>query len=81
MNGFSPRTDAMVVVDMEDRLVCCNARFRREWLHDAPVGRENPEVVSKIVHQLTDRGVARRELFFPLWGRATIYAVVETEES
>lgn len=66
----------MVVVDMEARLVCCNARFRSEWLNDAPVGREDPKVVRTAIRRLTERGAKGRELFYPLWGRALCYAVV-----
>lgn len=67
---------AVVVVDMEERLVCCNARFRREWLDDAPVGREDPCAVHSAVGRLRENGTRGRELFFPLWGRAVCYAVV-----
>jgi hypothetical protein len=68
-------SEAVVVVDMEARLVCCNARFRREWLCDAPVGREDPHQVRTAVRRLQDAGARGRELFFPLWGRAVCYAV------
>jgi hypothetical protein len=67
---------AVVVVDMEARLVCCNARFRREWLADAPPGREDPREVLTAVRKLEKSGAQGRELFFPLWGRALCYAVV-----
>lgn len=67
---------AVVVVDMESRLVCCNARFRREWLADAPPGREDPCEVQSAVDRLEEIGTRGRELFFPLWGRAVCYAVI-----
>lgn len=67
---------AVVVVDMEARLVCCNARFRREWLADAPPGQEDPRAVRKAVTRLRENGTRGQELFFPLWGRAVCYAVV-----
>ena len=76
INDTAEATQAVVVVDMEARLVCCNARFRREWLADAPVGREDPRVVRTAVKRFRENGASGRELFFPLWGRAVCYAVV-----
>lgn len=68
-------THAVVVVDMESRLVCCNQRFRDDWLDKAPVGREDPHLVKGALKRLRKAGTRGRELFFPLWGRAVVYSV------